>query len=126
MSGRHQPEEGADSARAIAVSQTEAAFQKQVTDLATYQGWKWMHVENRAGNSDGTGWHTPIKGPLAKGFPDMILVRGRTLLFVELKSERGILSEHQKARLQDLQWCALTYVWRPSDWAQIAEVLANA
>src|SRR5687768_9340237 len=108
------------------IPMTEAQFQKQVTDLAEYQGWQWLHVEQRAGNADGRGWHTPIKGPLGKGFPDLLMVRGRTLLFIELKAQRGILSEAQKAMQQTLQWVGLTYVWRPSDWPEIAEVLSNA
>jgi hypothetical protein len=106
---------------------TEAQFQKQVTDLAEYQGWQWLHVEQRAGNADGRGWHTPIKGPLGKGFPDLMLVRGHRLLFVELKSQKGILSEAQKRVLWGyLGWVGEVHVWRPSDWAEISEVLANA
>ena len=103
---------------------TEAQFQKQVTDLATYQGWQWMHVEER--QARGGSWSPPMKGPLGKGFPDLMLVRGHTLLFVELKSQRGHLSEAQANIISILQWVGLVFVWRPSDWAQITEVLANA
>jgi hypothetical protein len=105
---------------------TEAQFQKQVVDLATYQGWQWMHIEQRASNGNGSGWHVPIKGPLGKGFPDLMMVRGKSLIFVELKAQGGVLSEAQRQMQDTLRWVGLTYVWRPSDWAEIAEVLANA
>ena len=103
---------------------TEAQFQKQVTDLAAYQGWQWMHVEQRMAR--GGSWSPPMKGPLGKGFPDLMMVRGRTLLFVELKTNTGQLSGHQQDVLETLRWVGECHVWRPSDWAEITEVLANA
>jgi hypothetical protein len=111
---------------ALSVPLTEAQFQRQVIDLAAYQGWQWMHVEQRASTGNGSGWHVPIKGPLGKGFPDLMMVRGHSLIFVELKAQRGVLSQFQKDTIETLRWVGETYVWRPSDWAEIAEVLANA
>lgn len=81
---------------------TEAAFQRQVTDLATALGWSWAHwrpLQNRRGM-----WQVPVEGPLGAGWPDLTLlrVRDRRLLFVELKRELGTVSADQAAVLAAL------------------------
>lgn len=100
---------------------TETEFQKQVTDLAEMLGWSWLHVV-RMGNRNGE-WRTPTVGPLGKGFPDLLLVKGAQVLFVELKGPAGFLSASQKllrdGPLKDQRY----HVWRPSDWALVMEVL---
>jgi hypothetical protein len=60
------------------------------------------------------------------GFPDLVLVKPPRVLFVELKTERGHLTEHQEWWLGHLVGCdqTETYCWRPHDEAQITEVLA--
>ena len=107
----------------FAVEITEQAFQKQVTDLAEYNGWLWMHV-NRMGDPTGT-WRTPVTGPLGKGWPDLVLVRGRQLIFAELKREKMTLSSFQRDVYITLSNAAPFYVWRPSDWNEIVSVLAR-
>ena len=104
---------------------TEAQFQKQVQDLAELNGWLWLHVE-RMGNSRGQ-WRTPMIGPLAPGFSDLMLLSRRTgrIIFVELKAQRGVLSESQKLFRQTVG-TDRSFVFRPSDWLQIVETLANA
>lgn len=65
---------------------SEADFQTQIIDLAERLGWRWMHVEKRLvsrGDSRGTYRETPTKGPLGKGWPDLVLVRDR-VQFVHL------------------------------------------
>jgi len=99
---------------------TEAQFQRQVTDLATRLGWQWLHVE-RMGDSRGV-WRTPVSGPLGKGWPDLVLVKGDRIIFAELKAQRGVLTEAQREVLRALRG----YTWRPSDFNQIVEVLSNA
>lgn len=61
------------------------------------------------------GWRTPVLAD-GKGFPDLVLVRDR-VIFAELKSTKGVLSNEQ------VDWSgaligagAEYYVWRPSDW----------
>ena len=103
---------------------TEAQFQKQVTDLATRLGWSWLHVE-RMGNEQGR-WRTPVSGPLGKGWPDLVLIRRGSLLWVELKGPNGVMTQAQKDLGIVLNKVAPYYVLRPSDFNQIVEVLSNA
>lgn len=82
---------------------TEAQLQNCVRDCADLFGWRYYHP-----------WMS-VKS--AKGYPDCTLVRGDRLVFAELKSERGQVTEAQLAWLLDLKRAgAETYVWRPSDW----------
>ena len=58
------------------------------------------------------------------GYPDLTLVRGERLIYAELKTERGRLTEAQRDWLERLgRTCAETYVWRPSDLPVIAAIL---
>lgn len=107
------------------VPMTETDFQRQVTDLATRLGWLWLHVRP-VGDSQGR-WRTPTFGPLGKGWPDLVLIRKGTMIFAELKTQKGELSEAQKDVIETLQDTGrLVYVWRPSDFNLILEVLSNA
>ena len=109
---------------AMLIPITEAQFQRQVTDLATRLGWAWLHVE-RMGNDQGR-WRTPVSGPLGKGWPDLVLIRGRSLLWVELKGPKGVMTDAQKDLGIVLNKVAPYYVWRPSNFNEILEVLSNA
>ena len=66
------------------------------------------------------GWrtyHTFLSFRSAPGFPDIIAVRGERLLAIELKSERGKLSEAQVAWINDLAAAGVTcHIWRPQEW----------
>jgi len=108
----------------IRVPLTEAQFQKQVTDLAERLGWSWLHIE-RMGNEQGR-WRTPTSGPLGKGWPDLVLIRGRSLIWAELKAQGKYLTEDQMRVRMPLEALAPYYVWRPSDFNQVLEVLSNA
>jgi len=103
---------------------TEAQFQKQVTDLAARLGWSWLHIE-RMGNDQGR-WRTPVSGPLGTGWPDLVLIRRGSLIFAELKAQRGQMSPAQRIVMMELVRVAPYYVWRPSDFNSILEVLTNA
>jgi len=102
---------------------TEAQFQKQVTDLATRLGWSWLHIE-RMGNDQGR-WRTPTSGPLGTGWPDLVLVRGSSLIWAELKAQKGKLTGVQGDVLRILDRVHPYYIWRPSDFNQVLEVLSN-
>ena len=99
---------------------TEAHFMDQVTDLAALFGWDWAHFRPA---QTLRGWRTPVSGPLGKGFPDLVLVRGSRLLFAELKRDGAKLTFDQ-ARIHALLLPAADcYVWRPQDWDFIETVL---
>ena len=111
---------------------SEADFQRTVTDALTLYRWRWTHF--RPANT-GRGWRTPLSG--SPGFPDIVAVRGKNILFIELKSEKGRISQEQADWLYELdadwKWYyekkmqrggpVVACVWRPSDWDQVMEVL---
>lgn len=99
---------------------TERDFMRQVTELANIYGWSWLHL--RPGMTRDS-WRTPISGPLGKGFPDLMLVRGSRLLFVELKREGAEPTQQQVDVLGILNGVAETAVWWPHDWDGIMMVL---
>jgi len=99
---------------------TEADFLKSIIDLAHVYGWKVAHF--RAGMRANGQYRTPVQGDGA-GFPDLVLVRKR-VIFAELKSEEGRLAGGQSVWLDDLiDAGAEIYLWRPSDWEKIVEIL---
>lgn len=91
--------------------QSEASFQRQVVALATLYGWRWYHV--------------PDSRRCVAGFPDLVLVRRPHVIFAELKRENGRVTEDQQDWLDELRACGQSvFVWRPSDFDTIVEVLA--
>jgi hypothetical protein len=105
----------------ILIDEPESVFQRRVTDLAEQCGWHWLHLghDPRGRNNQGP------RGTLVKGFPDLMMVRGERMLFAELKA----LKAPAPTITQQLVLGALgatgpqCYIWRPSDWAQILDVL---
>lgn len=95
---------------------TEQAFQDAVVELAKLQGWL-VHHGRRVKTP--TGYRQPIQGD--RGFPDLVLCRAGVVLLVELKADRGRLSVHQRAWLEEAQ--GQIRVWRPSDWTEISQTL---
>lgn len=113
---------------------TEAGFLGQVTTLAEYLGWRWVHFRPAKTKH---GWRTPVSGPLGKGWPDLILVRAKDhrLMLVELKrDEKSEWLEGQKENLLWLERALVVggtgarievYVWYEADFTNgnIQEVL---
>lgn len=100
--------------------ETEAAFQKRVTDLATLCGWEW--------------YHTRLSLRSKKGFPDLILWNNRPRIwekfgYVELKRDDRDPTVPQCSMLLRLLDASLfarhTFVdvWKPKDWPDIEEIL---
>lgn len=88
----------------------EAAFQARVKSFAGRHGWECYHTHNSK-RSD-------------PGFPDLVLARPPRILFRELKTETGKVSDDQKKWLLLLAACGLdAAVWRPSQWDEIQETL---
>lgn len=101
--------------------QSERSWQAQVTDYATLRGWRVFHIaDSRRGTA--TGW---VGDRGVRGLPDLILVRPPRVIFAELKSERGRLRDSQKEVLALLSNCnsVEVYLWRPSDFDEMVEVL---
>lgn len=106
-----------------AVALTEASFQQQVIDLARSLGWRHNHTRRTIGR--GKKWVTATS---VVGWPDLTLwsERQHRLIFAELKTDRGRLSDDQAAVLASLERAGQEVaVWRPADLDQIARTLAH-
>jgi hypothetical protein len=91
---------------------TEAHLQYAVEQIATLNGWEHHH--------------TPDSRRSRSGYPDLTLVRPPRLVFAELKSMRGRLSDRQKVwRDQLIEADQEWYLWRPSDLEEIVMLLGH-
>jgi hypothetical protein len=95
----------------------EKTFQAQVIELARVLAWTVAHFRPALTRH---GWRTPVAADGA-GFVDLCMAGRGRVIFRELKSNRGRLSDDQKA------WIALlerngadVAVWRPRMWDEIA------
>ena len=96
---------------------SEADFQKKVLAFAKLCQWRACHIRP---TEVGKGrWATPYQGD--PGLPDLILARDGRVILIELKAEGGKLTLDQRC------WIAAgganAYVFRPSDWKRVEEVL---
>lgn len=110
------------TAHSILIQETEAQFQSRLTQVAEDLGWEWLHVA-----TTGIGRHSPMRGTLGKGWPDLTLIKGDRLIFAELKADSGgHPTVTQKLILGRLALTgAEVYVWRPSHWNHILYVLSR-
>jgi hypothetical protein len=99
---------------------SETEWQRQVTDLAEMLGWAWAHFRPAR---TAHGWRVPVSGPLGKGWPDLVLIRGERVIFAELKAENGRPTPDQTWLLTLVADAVETAVWRPSDLDRVAETL---
>lgn len=91
---------------------TEAQLQDAIVEAARVLGWRVAHFRPALTQH---GWRTPGSYD-AKGYPDLTLVRDR-VVFAELKTERGALTDEQRAWGSALRLAgAEHHVWTPSDW----------
>lgn len=93
----------------------EKDWQRTVVEAARLYGWRAFHSYDSRKST----------GP---GFPDLVLVQRarKRIIYVELKTEQGRLTEHQKEWRDDLraagqQW----FLWRPSQWDEVQQVLGG-
>jgi len=89
---------------------TEAQFQRQIRQLASTFGFSvyctWRSI------------HSPA------GYPDLCLAKPGRLIYAELKSEKGKVSDKQREWLDTLKAAgAEAYVWRPSQFEEAVEIL---
>jgi hypothetical protein len=109
---------------------TEAELQSGVIDCARLFGWRVAHFRAALTKH---GWRTPVQADGA-GFPDLVLVRGGRLLFVELKGDGGRVTDEQRRWLEEFGRVAVladaveVHTWRPDDWTtgRIDNALARA
>jgi len=89
----------------------EKDFQRQVIELAKLYRWH--------------AYHPALSKWSERGWPDLALVRPPRLVFAELKSETGKVTEHQERWLALLGACPgiETFLWRPADVEAIAGIL---
>ena len=98
---------------------TEAAFQKQVIDLAHVYGWRVAHFRPARTTVGGQEtWRTAVSAD-GQGFPDLVLARNGVVLFRELKTDQG------KASHEQLAWLLAVggLIWRPCMWDAIESEL---
>lgn len=90
----------------------EAEFQNAVNKLAAKHGWLVYHTHNSRRSQP--------------GFPDLVIVRGKEVIFAELKRERGasvtIPQQEWLDSLSEVEEIGV-YLWRPSDWDYIVECI---
>ena len=99
----------------LAAAMSEDDLLASVIDLAHALGWLCHHTRPAW---TAKGYRTPVQGD--NGFVDLVLSSWRRVIFAEVKSEKGKLSEDQESWLAALGDAANeqlgVYVWRPSDW----------
>lgn len=83
---------------------TEAQLRDEVVKLAHARAWRVFSMPIAKSRR-------PVKD--ASGYPDLTLARMGRVLWIELKQERGLLSQDQMRWLQELS--PLCEVIRPSD-----------
>ena len=91
---------------------TEAELREKVVALAHALGWKVFSLPiNRTVR--------PVKD--AVGYPDLTLARDRRVMFIELKTDRGVLTDVQMDWFLALPSC---HVIRPSNLDDLEKVLS--
>lgn len=82
---------------------TEKQLQAAIVKTARLLGWRVYHTFDSRRSEP--------------GFPDLTMVRGRLLIFAELKTDKGKVSAAQEAWLDALISTGVgVALWRPADW----------
>lgn len=94
----------------------EEDFTKVILKAAQLLGWRTAHFRPAM---IGGRFITPGQGDW-KGFPDLVLVRGDRLIFAELKTLDGEMSDEQLDWMYDLWHTGVEcYLWTPaSNWME--------
>ena len=93
------------------IPETEKGFLQAIRELARALNYLEYHT------------FSSINSP--HGFPDLVLMKPPRLLVVEVKTEKGRLTPAQRMWLDAFRGCPAVevFVWRPSDWRALVEVL---
>lgn len=109
-------------AREHATRMREDDLLRGVLDTLRVRGWRTMHVRPAR---TATGWRSPMQGD-GNGWPDVFAVRGTRLLALELKAQRGTVTDDQAVWLSDLQAAGVEcYVIRPVDYPERIEAIVR-
>lgn len=99
---------------------SNSPLEDQVIELARLCRWKVAHFRFA---QTVKGWRTPVAADGA-GFPDLVMTRGRRLIFAEIKGKSGNPKPAQRGWLEALRETGNeVYVWRPRDLDAIKGVL---
>lgn len=101
---------------------TERQFQTQVIQLAKYYNWDFVyHAPDNRPSASGA------RQRVARGWPDLFMVRGAECLAVELKREKGRVTPEQDAWLGALAQVPgiECHIWRPSSFDELHARLAR-
>jgi len=94
----------------VIFSISEKEFQNQVIDILKLYSWKYYHT------------YSSLRS--VAGFPDLCMCRDKRIIFAELKTEKGKTTVEQEKWLEKLHNTpAEVYLWRPSDFNEICEIL---
>ena len=106
---------------------TENEFQQSIIDYARMNGWRIFHAQtSRIQRKDGSVYYATAGIADSKGFPDLIMLKGRDIVVVEVKSDKGKCSDEQTEWLDAWELAgAFVYVWRPSEWPEIERRLGR-
>jgi len=102
---------------------TESAFQAVIVETARLTGWKSVHIlPTKLQNGR---WRSAQSGDT--GFPDLVLAHPqRGVIFAELKTQLGRVTDQQLDWITTLKAAgAEAYIWRPSDWNEIKQILTE-
>lgn len=138
-------------ARGVGGDELEAAFQARVIGLLRVYQWERIYHEGHGGHGStrtGTKRHTLGKVPEGRGFPDVLAIHPREsrILVAELKGEAGELRPGQREWLEAFAGVGEAveqivrpprpgrgrrdpgprveaYLWRPSDWDELHDVI---
>ena len=98
---------------------TEGQLQAAIIHLAELMCWRLYHVTNV---------HKSLRSHTSVGFPDLHMVRGRRIVYAELKDAKKPRTDQQDEWARAIQKTdAEYYLWRPADWmsGRVDEVLAR-
>lgn len=94
---------------------SEATLQDRVVDRAKRRGWKVAHAGRGIAAFDAQG-NPVFVTPMAKGWPDLVLLRPPRILVIELKREDNDVTPEQLEWLQLFNGCNIpAIIVKPSD-----------
>lgn len=100
----------------------EKELQREVIALARKLGYKVVHFADSRRQVVKEGRRVLVGDEQGAGFPDCVLAGRGRLLFVELKTQAGTVTEKQAEWLERLSETARVctgvqcFLWRPSHW----------